>query len=107
MPTGGEAPGGRGEELKDVNRQGPTLERMRTDMGSTIAREDDLPPWKGWEYLMDLHRKERAHVVDDMTLKHRSGVSSSGGSEGPIFAAPEIPGGSILAILVLLIAALL
>ena len=56
---------------------------------------------------MDLYRKERAHVVDDMTIKHRPGVSSSGGSEGLIFAAPEIPGGSIMAILAFLIAALL
>ena len=56
---------------------------------------------------MDLYRKERAHVVDDMTIKHRSGVSSSGGSEGPIFAAPEIPGDSIRAILAFLIATLL
>lgn len=50
---------------------------------------------------------EEIDVTGSMTIRHGAGITSSGESEVPQFHIPEFPGGSIMAILAFLIAALL
>lgn len=50
---------------------------------------------------------EEIDVIDTINIRYMPGVSSSPGPEIPEFVTPEFPGGSIMAILAFLIAALL
>ncbi|MHA2163537.1 MAG: hypothetical protein ACXABF_14035 [Candidatus Thorarchaeota archaeon] len=50
---------------------------------------------------------EEIDVVDSTTIRPGRGITREGGSEIPAFQTPEFPGGSIMAILAFLMAALL
>ena len=50
---------------------------------------------------------EEVDVVDSMTIRYGAGIASRGESEAPQFHVPAFPGGSIMAILAFLMAALL
>jgi hypothetical protein len=84
-----------------------TTTMITSDSDGIVTTTEIWSQWNNTEIDDDGLYTEEIDVVDSTTIRPGRGITREGGSEIPAFHTPEFPGGSIMAILAFLMAALL